>query len=107
MRGRRWFLPLGLCSPTAHTPGPDWWSVCGLWDLTWPGVIEDDIPRPKCSACLAHVEAGGSHASGGDVGGLAPLPARNPRGRLMRTYRVFCRDCQFTRQFSYRDNAEA
>jgi hypothetical protein len=35
-----------------------------MWDLTRPGVIVDEIPRPKCRECLDAVEAGASHASG-------------------------------------------
>jgi len=74
MSSRRWYLPLGLYSPRSHTPGPDWKSLCEMWDLTRPGVIVDDIPRPKCRECLVDlvqkgefdvdaVEAGASHAS--------------------------------------------
>ena len=67
MSFRRWYLPLGIYSPFSHAPGPDWKSLCEMWDLTRPGVIVDDIPRPKCRECLDTVEAGASHASGESV----------------------------------------
>jgi len=75
MSFRRWFLPLGIYSPFAHTPGPDWNSLCEMWDLARPSVIVDEIPRPKCPECLSAVvaldavEAGASHASGETEGG--------------------------------------
>lgn len=78
MTFRRWFLPLGRYSPNSHTPGHNWYSLCGAWDLTRPGVIEDDISRPKCADCLGEVrwldavEAGASHAGGEDKGQQDP-----------------------------------
>ena len=86
MSFRRWFLPLGIYSPNAHAAGPDWNSICGLWDLARPSVIEDDILRPKCPECLAAVdvldavEAGASHASGETEGGSigSPSPLATP-----------------------------
>jgi len=86
MSFRRWYLPLGIYSPFAHTPGPDWKSLCKMWDLTRHGVIVDEIPRPKCRECLDAVEAGASHASGeedpkrvqGASGGTSPLATPRP-----------------------------
>jgi hypothetical protein len=85
---RRWYLPLGLYSPFAHTPRRSWQSVCGMWDLTRPGVIKNDIGRPKCPECLAVVEdenlveAGASHASGETVAesDRRPSPLATPAG---------------------------
>jgi hypothetical protein len=82
MSFRRWYLPLGVYSPFSHTPGPDWKTLCEMWDLTRPGVIVDDIPRPKCRECLDAVEAGASHASGETVAesDRRPSPLATPAG---------------------------
>jgi hypothetical protein len=80
----RWFLPLGIYSPFAHTPRRSWQSVCGMWDLSRPGVITNDVGRPKCPECLAVVEdenlveAGASHASGENR-----TPERAPSGPVV------------------------
>jgi len=99
---RRWFLPLGIYSPNAHTPGPDWKSLCEMWDLARPAVVEDSTAsRPRCAVCVGvvdildleedAVEAGASHASGengtperepsGPVIGVSPLATPVPEGQ--------------------------
>jgi hypothetical protein len=68
---RRWFLPLGMYSPTAHAAGPDWRSLCGMWDLARPGVTENDVDRPHCDECTERVGAGASTVSGGETSAFA------------------------------------
>jgi len=71
---RRWFLPLGRFSAISHAMAPDFQSLCGLWNLARPGVIDDhdlppqDAPRIRCPICRGEInrmEAGASNASGG------------------------------------------
>jgi hypothetical protein len=90
MTFRRWFLPLGMCSPLAHAPDPlTWQSFCGMWDLSRFSSVEDSTgSRPRCAACITivdvldleadAVEAGASHASGENR-----TPERAPSGPVV------------------------
>jgi hypothetical protein len=87
MSARRWFLPLGRFSAISHAIAPDFQSLCGLWNLARPGVIEEhdlppqDAPRIRCPICrgeISKMEAGASNVSG-----EKKTPERAPSGPVV------------------------